>query len=118
MDTASSADRLFPDRNAGFPTSLEELLYEDNKHITTVAFNRKGSLLAAGCKCGTVLIWDMGTRGVVQELKPAPRPAPPGPARRRWPHLLRRARTGRRQRGRAEGRPMGPGAGRQTTFSA
>ena len=79
MDTASSADMLFPDRNAGFPTSLEELLYEDNKHITTVAFNRKGSLLAAGCKCGTVLVWDMGTRGVVQELKPAPRPAPPGP---------------------------------------
>ena len=79
METASSADMLSPDRNAGVPVSLEELMYQDNMHITAVAFNRKGSLLAAGCKCGTVLVWDMGTRGVVQELKPAPRPAPPGP---------------------------------------
>lgn len=50
-----------------FPEEIEEWL----EYGTTkcVAFNKKGTLLAAGCHGGNVVVWDFETRGVARELK-------------------------------------------------
>ncbi|KAH8481125.1 hypothetical protein H0E87_031167 [Populus deltoides] len=50
-----------------FPEVIEEYLH----HGVTkcIAFNRRGTLLAAGCADGSCVIWDFETRGVAKELR-------------------------------------------------
>ncbi|KAI1314743.1 hypothetical protein EDD11_001757 [Mortierella claussenii] len=49
-----------------FPEVIEDTL-EDGPAVT-VKFNRRGTLLAAGCSDGTIVIWDFDTRGVSRSL--------------------------------------------------
>ncbi|KAM7491131.1 hypothetical protein LguiA_034052 [Lonicera macranthoides] len=50
-----------------FPEVIEE--YLEHGLMKCVAFNRRGTLLAAGCSDGTCVIWDFETRGISKELK-------------------------------------------------
>lgn len=50
------------------PETIEEFL--DDGVAQCIAFNRRGTLLAAGCADGQVVIWDTETRGVAQRYKP------------------------------------------------
>lgn len=50
-----------------FPEVIEE--YLERGIMKCIAFNRRGTLLAAGCVDGTCLIWDFGTRGIAREFK-------------------------------------------------
>ncbi|KAF9362979.1 hypothetical protein BGX34_005111 [Mortierella sp. NVP85] len=49
-----------------FPEVIEDTL--ENGPAVTVRFNRRGTLLAAGCSDGTIIIWDFDTRGVSRTL--------------------------------------------------
>ncbi|KAF9084337.1 hypothetical protein BGX23_010597 [Mortierella sp. AD031] len=49
-----------------FPEVIEDTL-EDGPAVK-VRFNRRGTLLAAGCSDGTIVIWDFDTRGVSRSL--------------------------------------------------
>ncbi|KAF9935111.1 hypothetical protein BGZ65_003483, partial [Modicella reniformis] len=49
-----------------FPEVIEDTL--ENGPAVTVRFNRRGTLLAAGCSDGTIVIWDFDTRGVSRTL--------------------------------------------------
>lgn len=50
-----------------FPEVIEE--YLEHGIMKCIAFNRRGTLLAAGCSDGTCVIWDFETRGVAKELR-------------------------------------------------
>ncbi|KAH7652445.1 COMPASS component SWD1 protein [Dioscorea alata] len=50
-----------------FPEVIEEFLQHGN--MKCIAFNRRGTLLAAGCVDGSCVIWDFETRGVAKELR-------------------------------------------------
>lgn len=50
-----------------FPEVIEEFLEQGTARC--IAFNRRGTLLAAGCTNGTCVIWDFVTRGVAKELR-------------------------------------------------
>ncbi|THF98034.1 hypothetical protein TEA_022756 [Camellia sinensis var. sinensis] len=50
-----------------FPEVIEE--YLENGVTKCIAFNRRGTLLAAGCMDGSCVIWDFETRGIAKELK-------------------------------------------------
>ncbi|XP_074316366.1 protein RBL-like isoform X2 [Silene latifolia] len=50
-----------------FPEVIEE--YLEHGVMKCVAFNRRGTLLAAGCSNGTCVIWDFETRGIAKELR-------------------------------------------------
>lgn len=50
-----------------FPEVIEE--YLQHGIMKCIAFNRRGTLLAAGCADGSCVIWDFETRGVVKELR-------------------------------------------------
>lgn len=50
-----------------FPEVIEE--YLQHGIMKCVAFNRRGTLLAAGCSDGSCVIWDFGTRGIAKELR-------------------------------------------------
>ncbi|URD75467.1 WD domain, G-beta repeat [Musa troglodytarum] len=50
-----------------FPEVIEEFLQHGN--MKCIAFNRRGTLLAAGCANGSCVIWDFETRGVAKELR-------------------------------------------------
>ncbi|XP_018458222.1 protein RBL isoform X2 [Raphanus sativus] len=50
-----------------FPEVIEE--YLEHGVIKCVAFNHRGSLLAAGCADGSCVIWDFETRGIAKELR-------------------------------------------------
>ncbi|XP_058746381.1 protein RBL-like [Vicia villosa] len=52
----------------GFPEVIEEFL-EHEPTMKCVAFNRRGTLLAAGCNDGSCVIWDFETRGIAKELR-------------------------------------------------
>ncbi|GAQ91308.1 WD40 repeat protein [Klebsormidium nitens] len=52
-----------------FPEVIEEYLYQEPYYAQCVAFNRRGTLLAAGCTNGSILVWDFDTRGVAKELR-------------------------------------------------
>ncbi|KAL7157856.1 hypothetical protein ABFS83_02G104200 [Erythranthe nasuta] len=49
-----------------FPEVIEE--YLEHGIVKCVAFNRRGTLLAAGCSDGSCVIWDFETRGIAKEL--------------------------------------------------
>ncbi|KAG0040246.1 chromatin binding protein [Podila clonocystis] len=49
-----------------FPEVIEDTL-EDGPAVT-VKFNRRGTLLAAGCSDGSIVVWDFDTRGVSRSL--------------------------------------------------
>ncbi|XP_020104332.1 protein RBL [Ananas comosus] len=49
-----------------FPEVIEEYLEHGN--MKCIAFNRRGTLLAAGCADGSCVIWDFETKGVAKEL--------------------------------------------------
>ncbi|KAG0057401.1 hypothetical protein BGZ83_010860 [Gryganskiella cystojenkinii] len=49
-----------------FPEVIEDTLEEGQ--AVTVKFNRRGTLLAAGCSDGTIVVWDFDTRGVSRSL--------------------------------------------------
>ncbi|KAI3944962.1 hypothetical protein MKW92_051059 [Papaver armeniacum] len=49
------------------PISIEEFL--EHGVMKCIAFNRRGTLLAAGCSDGSCIIWDFETRGIAKELK-------------------------------------------------
>ncbi|KAF9183761.1 hypothetical protein BGZ51_003823 [Haplosporangium sp. Z 767] len=49
-----------------FPEVIEDTL--ENGPAVTVRFNRRGTLLAAGCSDGTIVVWDFDTRGVSRSL--------------------------------------------------
>lgn len=50
-----------------FPEVIEEYLEHGNTKC--IAFNRRGTLLAAGCMDGACIIWDFDTRGIAKELR-------------------------------------------------
>ncbi|XP_038893423.1 protein RBL [Benincasa hispida] len=50
-----------------FPEVIEEFL--EHGVMKCIAFNRRGTLLAAGCSDGNCVIWDFETRGIAKELK-------------------------------------------------
>ncbi|KAK4483585.1 hypothetical protein RD792_010784 [Penstemon davidsonii] len=50
-----------------FPEVIEE--YLEHGVMKCIAFNRRGTLLAAGCSDGSCVIWDYETRGVAKELR-------------------------------------------------
>ncbi|XP_022968172.1 protein RBL-like isoform X1 [Cucurbita maxima] len=50
-----------------FPEVIEEFL--EHGVMKCIAFNRRGTLLAAGCSDGSCVIWDFETRGIAKELK-------------------------------------------------
>ncbi|CAN8258599.1 unnamed protein product [Cochlearia groenlandica] len=50
-----------------FPEVIEE--YLEHGVIKCVAFNHRGSLLAAGCADGACVIWDFETRGIAKEIR-------------------------------------------------
>ncbi|KAG6473876.1 protein RBL-like [Zingiber officinale] len=50
-----------------FPEVIEEYLQHGN--MKCISFNRRGTLLAAGCADGSCVIWDFETRGVAKELR-------------------------------------------------
>ncbi|XXG56978.1 hypothetical protein AAC387_Pa03g4261 [Persea americana] len=50
-----------------FPEVIEE--YLQHGIMKCVAFNRRGTLLAAGCSDGSCVIWDFETRGIAKELR-------------------------------------------------
>ncbi|XP_031383386.1 protein RBL [Punica granatum] len=50
-----------------FPEVIEE--YLEHGIMKCIAFNRRGTLLAAGCADGTCIIWDFETRGIAKELQ-------------------------------------------------
>lgn len=50
-----------------FPEVIEE--YLQHGIMKCVAFNRRGTLLSAGCSDGSCVIWDFGTRGIAKELR-------------------------------------------------
>ncbi|KAK1323281.1 hypothetical protein QJS10_CPA02g00347 [Acorus calamus] len=50
-----------------FPEVIEEFLKQGNTRC--IAFNRRGTLLAAGCTDGCCVIWDFETRGIAKELR-------------------------------------------------
>ncbi|KAH7405387.1 hypothetical protein KP509_15G068400 [Ceratopteris richardii] len=52
---------------ADFPELIEE--YLERGHVKCISFNRRGTLLAAGCTDGACVIWDFHTRGVAKELR-------------------------------------------------
>ncbi|CAO2824580.1 unnamed protein product [Amaranthus hypochondriacus] len=49
-----------------FPEVIEE--YLEHGVMKCIAFNRRGTLLAAGCSDGSCVIWDFETRGIAKEL--------------------------------------------------
>lgn len=49
-----------------FPEVIEE--YLEHGVMKCIAFNRRGTLLAAGCADGSCIIWDFETRGIAKEL--------------------------------------------------
>ncbi|XAR63580.1 hypothetical protein NMG60_11023567 [Bertholletia excelsa] len=50
-----------------FPEVIEE--YLEHGVMKCIAFNRRGTLLAAGCYDGSCIIWDFETRGIAKELR-------------------------------------------------
>ncbi|KAJ8453034.1 hypothetical protein Cgig2_014797 [Carnegiea gigantea] len=50
-----------------FPEVIEE--YLKYGIMKCIAFNRRGTLLAAGCFDGSCVIWDFETRGIAKELR-------------------------------------------------
>ncbi|WJX87433.1 hypothetical protein P8452_69627 [Trifolium repens] len=50
-----------------FPEVIEE--YLEHGIMKCIAFNRRGTLLAAGCNDGSCVIWDFETRGIAKELR-------------------------------------------------
>lgn len=50
-----------------FPEVIEE--YLQHGIMKSIAFNRRGTLLAAGCSDGSCVIWDFETRGIAKELR-------------------------------------------------
>lgn len=50
-----------------FPEVIEE--YLEHGLMKCAAFNRRGTLLAAGCSDGSCVIWDFETRGIAKELR-------------------------------------------------
>ncbi|CAN1854927.1 Protein RBL [Linum perenne] len=50
-----------------FPEVIEE--YLEHGVMKCIAFNRRGTLLAAGCVDGSCVIWDFETRGIAKELR-------------------------------------------------
>lgn len=50
-----------------FPEVIEE--YLQHGIMKCIAFNRRGTLLAAGCSDGSCVIWDFETRGIAKELR-------------------------------------------------
>lgn len=50
-----------------FPEVIEE--YLEHGIMKCIAFNRRGTLLAAGCSDGSCVIWDFETRGIAKELR-------------------------------------------------
>ncbi|KAK1402878.1 retinoblastoma-binding protein 5-like [Heracleum sosnowskyi] len=50
-----------------FPEVIEEFL--EHGAMKCIAFNRRGTLLAAGCSDGSCVIWDFMTRNVAKVLK-------------------------------------------------
>lgn len=50
-----------------FPEVIEE--YLEHGIMKCISFNRRGTLLAAGCSDGSCVIWDFETRGIAKELR-------------------------------------------------
>ncbi|KAK0571660.1 hypothetical protein LWI29_019616 [Acer saccharum] len=50
-----------------FPEVIEE--YLEHGFMKCIAFNRRGTLLAAGCSDGSCVIWDFETRVITKELR-------------------------------------------------
>ncbi|XP_019450453.1 PREDICTED: protein RBL-like isoform X1 [Lupinus angustifolius] len=63
MNTTPIIDPLQGD----FPEVIEEYLQHGS--MKCIAFNRRGTLLAAGCNDGSCIIWDFETRGIAKELR-------------------------------------------------
>lgn len=52
------------------PACIDEWLDHDDTHMCSAAFNRWGTVLGAGCLDGTVLLWNMDTRGLARAHAP------------------------------------------------
>ncbi|KAF5791167.1 putative transcription factor WD40-like family [Helianthus annuus] len=50
-----------------FPEVIEEFL--EHGIMKCISFNRRGTLLAAGCSDGSCVVWDFETRGIAKELR-------------------------------------------------
>ncbi|KAL9231816.1 hypothetical protein vseg_006986 [Gypsophila vaccaria] len=51
------------------PEVIEEYLEYKHGVIKCIAFNHRGTLLAAGCSNGSCIVWDFETRVIAKELK-------------------------------------------------
>ncbi|KAK9820894.1 hypothetical protein WJX74_003022 [Apatococcus lobatus] len=58
---------LDPFQSLELPEQIEE--YLDHGNARCVAYNPFGTLLAAGCQDGKVVVWDCATRGVAREYE-------------------------------------------------
>ncbi|CAM6128295.1 unnamed protein product [Calypogeia fissa] len=82
-----------------FQTYFPEVIEEYLEHGVTkcIAFNRRRTLLAAGCTGGACVIWDFDTRGVAKELRDTDCTAPvTSVSRSKCGHRLLAASTDRR----------------------
>uniref|UniRef100_A0A7N0ZYC1 Uncharacterized protein n=1 Tax=Kalanchoe fedtschenkoi TaxID=63787 RepID=A0A7N0ZYC1_KALFE len=50
-----------------FPEIIEE--YLEHGVMKCISFNRRGTLLAAGCADGSFVVWDFETRGIAKEFR-------------------------------------------------
>uniref|UniRef100_A0A6N2LI54 Isoprene synthase, chloroplastic n=1 Tax=Salix viminalis TaxID=40686 RepID=A0A6N2LI54_SALVM len=62
-------DYRFANRTPNFHWRCNEPCTNGAMHVPCIAFNRRGTLLAAGCTDGSCVIWDFETRGVAKELR-------------------------------------------------
>ncbi|KAK9798921.1 hypothetical protein WJX73_000407 [Symbiochloris irregularis] len=61
---------LDPFQRFELPQQIEEVLREGKGHAKSLAFNRRGTLLAVGWEDGSLLIYDFETRGLARTYKP------------------------------------------------
>lgn len=51
-----------------YPDECDGILEASTAMVLTVAFNRRGTLLAGGCNDGKILIWDFTTKGLIKVI--------------------------------------------------
>ena len=58
--------QLLDPHESDIPDRIEEELHDGFHNSRCLSFNKRGTLLAAGCHDGSCVIWDFDTRGVIK----------------------------------------------------